>query len=143
MEILLSDERLRNIFKDTFDRLPKSVKVELDSFVTSIGNTPEYILGKKVQKYVYGAYTGDEISIVKIGTERCITLYENDCLTISNNAVIAVIAHELGHAYCHITINSPSSDAEANRVASAWGFKDELAILEHERQPIKWVSKPA
>jgi Zn-dependent peptidase ImmA (M78 family) len=52
---------------------------------------------------------------------------------IPDEAVIGVMAHELAHAWLNehqLPEHSEKREAEANELATEWGFGNELALLE-------------
>lgn len=156
MDISITTERLQLIWRRTWNRLPARIREELDSFVSSVREINIYEFQGRPCKNVYGCYTqGGSV----------VSLYGKDLIPLSDNAIAAVMAHELGHAYCHLkcgnsapcreniendgcTMHSILSsfsdvsvtcnlaiDTAANLVAQAWGFQDELSAFECEKKP--------
>lgn len=124
---LLSHSSVLNNWKKVYDRLPTSVQRELADFVKLVRDTDNY----PNKRYVYGCYSDGDHSI---------SLYYNDIQSLSDMALKGVIAHELGHAYCHMICGTPSPfeadiDKGANCIASAWGFSSELRDFSTERKP--------
>lgn len=73
------------------------------------------------------------------GGAQAITVYEELFDQLSDEAAGAVIAHELAHAWLNEHVRPEDSrprEAEADRVASSWGFGRELRALDEETETI-------
>lgn len=71
-----------------------------------------------------------------IVNHQSIILYMDLLQHLSHSAVIAVIAHELAHAWLNehqFPDQSVNSETEADKLAAEWGFEEELKLLEEER----------
>lgn len=72
------------------------------------------------------------------GTQT-ITYYSLLLDQLSDEACVAVIAHELAHAWLNEHVlphQSPEREREADELAASWGFGRELAQLNCEADPI-------
>lgn len=132
MEIDISSARLRRIWQDVWNRLPQEVQEELDivvRLVTEAQSQPN-------KPFAYGKYSPGAGS----QREGIICLYLQDLSHLSEHAIAWVMAHELGHAYCHLKYGDPAPcppeiDTGANCIGSGWGFGQELQAFERERKP--------
>ena len=130
MDIIIPDINLRNIWQSVWDRLPQEARAELHDVILLVN--AEYSTNIS-GPFLYGAYSPD--TIARRGT---IFFYYEDLYSLSDVAKAGVMAHELGHAYCHLKFGDPSPygtiDSGANCVASLWwGFNQELQAFEQEK----------
>lgn len=71
-----------------------------------------------------------------------ITFYTSILDRLSDEAVIAVMAHELAHAWLNEHVKAEASrvrEQDADMLAEMWGFENELAALESETEPLNAV----
>ncbi len=131
MDIKIETDRLRSLWEATWERLPKECQAELTTAVLAVLEVPQSLQGRNS----YGSY-----SPANARRAGVVSLYAQDLQTLSDDAITAVMAHELGHAYCHLKLNNPSPcppeiDTGADYTASAWGFQKELRAFHSERKP--------
>jgi len=70
---------------------------------------------------------------------QTITFYTELLNQLSEKATLAVIVHELAHAWLNEHLSPEESEAreeEADRLAREWGFGEELDALEGETEPV-------
>jgi len=131
MEVNIQNPKLRSVWDRIWARLPQDVQTDLLTWVQEakddIQSCPEVEFG-------CGKYSE---------TIRIIILYNGDLNRLSDAAIGWVIAHELGHAYCHLKCGtagpgSPKVDFDygADCVASSWGFQPERDQFEQERKVV-------
>jgi len=68
-----------------------------------------------------------------------ITFYSSLLDRLSDEAVVAVMAHELAHAWLNEHLGPEASDRreeDADMLAEMWGFEHEIRVLERETEPI-------
>jgi predicted SprT family Zn-dependent metalloprotease len=68
-----------------------------------------------------------------------ITFYSSILDRLSEDAVVAVIAHELAHAWLNEHVAPEASkqrEEDADLLAEMWGFRSELRALERETEPV-------
>jgi Zn-dependent protease with chaperone function len=69
---------------------------------------------------------------------QAIYLYEDLLGRLSEAGVKAVLVHELAHAWLNQHVqpeDSAEREAASDELARAWGFGNEIAVLEHETLP--------
>lgn len=126
MNIEIEDKRLQLIWYNTWSRLSKQVQTDLDKQVSRVLDRPLY----PGERYVYGTYSDGD---------HAITLFTEDLSGLSEEAKIWVMAHELGHAYCHQIFGNSSPcpyhiDEWADHTALAWGFYKEFCVFTDEKK---------
>jgi len=68
-----------------------------------------------------------------------ITFYSSLLDRLSDDAVVAVMAHELAHAWLNEHLRPEASEQreeDADMLAEMWGFEHEIQVLERETEPI-------
>jgi len=130
MIVNISTREFYLIWRNVWKSLPQQVRGELATSIGLVEETPSH----RDSSFVYGCYSP---AGPRTGN---IQLYTKDLSHLSGCAIAGVMAHELGHAYCHLKRGDPAPcrpeiDTGANCMASAWGFQQELQALEEERKP--------
>ncbi len=72
-------------------------------------------------------------------SRHIITFYSSLLERLSDDSVMAVMAHELAHAWLNEHIGPEASmrrEDDADMLAEMWGFTKELAALAEETEPI-------
>jgi hypothetical protein len=128
LEIEIGDIRLSYIWARVWCRMPEKVQLELNTALAGIND-------------VLHPCAEIEFGCAHYSISGSIRLYAGDLCRLSDSAIEWVIAHELGHAYCHLKCGNPSPcgpdiDTGANLVASAWGFEQERLKFEKEKRII-------
>ena len=68
-----------------------------------------------------------------------ITFYTNLMDKLTDRAVVAVMAHELAHAWLNEHLRPEASgtrEDDADMLAEMWGFEEELAALAEQTEPV-------
>jgi len=68
-----------------------------------------------------------------------ITFYSSLLDRLSDGAVVAVMAHELAHAWLNEHLGPEASkqrEQDADMLAEMWGFESEIQVLERETEPV-------
>jgi len=68
-----------------------------------------------------------------------ITFYTNLMDKLTDRAVVAVMAHELAHAWLNEHLRPEASESredDADMLAEMWGFGEELAALAEQTEPV-------
>ena len=84
-------------------------------------------------------YSDLKFLIVFSRPKQTITFYSSLFDALSDKAALAVIAHELAHAWLNEHVKPEQSrnrELEADRVAREWGFGSELDALDREAETV-------
>ena len=68
-----------------------------------------------------------------------ITFYTNLMDKLTDRAVVAVMAHELAHAWLNEHLRPEASrtrEDDADMLAEMWGFEEELSALAEQTEPV-------
>ena len=68
-----------------------------------------------------------------------ITFYTNLMDRLTDRAVVAVMVHELAHAWLNEHLRPEASETredDADMLAEMWGFDEELAALAEQTEPV-------
>ena len=136
--IRVQNPRYRALLHDCLHRIPKSGRpVRLRTVVRLkrrgtlpgvVGLTTFYVEGfapNGVAREESGAHT--------------ITFYTNLMDKLTDRAVVAVMAHELAHAWLNEHLRPEASktrEDDADMLAEMWGFEEELAALAEQTEPL-------
>ena len=88
--------------------------------------------------FVVGGYAPRGIAHEETGAHT-ITFYTQLLDQLSDKAVVAVMAHELAHAWLNEHVRPEASDSreeDADMLAEMWGFGSELEALAAETEPV-------
>jgi len=138
-ELDLADARYRNLFLNTVSRIPdsglpvKSVsRVKLRKRGTLRG-----LVG--LTTFSVEGYQMNQKGEFKPKGKHEITFYSSILDRLSEDAVVAVIAHELAHAWLNEHVGPEASkqrEEDADLLAEMWGFQPEIRALERETEPL-------
>jgi hypothetical protein len=134
-----SDEKYLKLLKSCVSRIPKSgrpintlTKVKLRK-----RGSMEGLVGlTKFTLQDYKAREGDSPQAVG---NHVVTFYAELMRELSDKAAMAVMAHELAHAWLNEHVRPEASkqrEADADMLAEMWGFDKELAALATETEPL-------
>ena len=102
-------------------------------------STVKGIVGLTKYSFVeYKVKGADEWRVPNLG-KHTVMFYTELLNQLSDEAAIAVMAHELAHAWLNEYVRPEQSERrekEADALAHEWGFEHELHALEAETEPI-------
>lgn len=138
-ELDFADVRYHNLFLNTVSRIPdsglpvKSVsKVKLRKRGTLRG-----LVG--LTTFSVEGYQMNQKGEFKPKGKHEITFYSSILDRLSEDAVVAVIVHELAHAWLNEHVGPEASkqrEEDADLLAEMWGFQPEIRALERETEPL-------
>ena len=138
-DVRIEDSRYRRLLTNTLSTIPKSGR-PIQSLTTiklrKKGSLPGLVGLTRYQMQEYrtgGRYQGAPSS------RHIITFYSSLLEQLSDDSVMAVMAHELAHAWLNEHIGPEASmrrEEDADILAEMWGFGKELAALADETEPI-------
>jgi Zn-dependent protease with chaperone function len=121
------------LFTEALTRPPQSVPK-----ITSVRSVA---LSNRPTKTTVGLtrYSDLKFLLVFSRPKQTITFYSNLFDALSDKAGLAVIAHELAHAWLNEHVKPEESrnrELEADRLAREWGFGAELRALDREAETV-------
>jgi hypothetical protein len=127
------DSRFRQLFREAVRRPPGSIPR-----ITSVRSVA---LSNRPTKTTVGLtrYSNLKFLVVFSRPRQTITFYSGLFDALSDWAALAVIAHELAHAWLNEHVRpeeSRSRELEADRLAREWGFGAELKALDREAETV-------
>lgn len=127
------ENRFRRLFREAIRRPPESIP--------RIASVRSVVLSNRPTKTTVGLtkYSDLKFLIVFSRPKQTITFYSSLFDALSDKAALAVIAHELAHAWLNEHVKpeqSRSRELEADRVAREWGFGSELDALDREAETV-------
>jgi hypothetical protein len=138
-ELDFAEVRYRKLFLNTVSRIPhsglpvKSVsKVKLRKRGTLRG-----LVG--LTTFSVEGYQMNQKGEFKPKGKHEITFYSSILDRLSKDAVVAVIVHELAHAWLNEHVGPEASkqrEEDADMLAEMWGFQPEIRALEKETEPL-------
>ena len=139
-DLELSDSKYLNLLIHALSRIPRGTppirsltKVRLrkrGSLEGLVGLTRLMMSG-------YGI-TGTDAGVEGFGS-HIVTFYTGLLNRLSDPSVLAIMAHELAHAWLNEHVKPEESrrrEREADRLAEQWGFREELEVLASETEPV-------
>jgi len=139
VEVRFEDSRYRRLLINTLSQIPTSGR-PIQSLTTiklrKKGSLPGLVglTRYQMQEYSTGGRFRDAPS-----SRHIITFYSSLLEQLSDDSVMAVMAHELAHAWLNEHIGPEASmrrEEDADILAEMWGFSKELAALAEETEPI-------
>ena len=126
------DRRFRRLFAEAARRAPLGVP--------KITTVREVSLSPRRTETMAGLtrYSKERVSIHS-SPRQTITFYSALFSPLSDSAAVAVIAHELAHAWLNEHVfpeESKGREAEADELARAWGFGEEIEALNGEAETV-------
>lgn len=136
--IKIESRRYQALWADCISKMPSNGSPII--FPTSIrdrkrGSLPGVVGLTKFSLKGYSS-EGDR---VKGQAQHTITFYTSLLDRLSDKAVVAVMAHELAHAWLNENIRPEASkvrEQDADMLAEMWGFENELKALASETDPL-------
>ncbi len=124
-KLQIGDERLQRLLSEILSRIPEGTQP-----LTSV---------KWVSMRKKGRLPGLAGLTHWTDGKQTITFYSSLLDALSDDACMAIVAHELAHAWLNEHLGPEESagrEKEADELASSWGFGRELAQLAHEADSI-------
>ncbi|HEV2138989.1 MAG TPA: M48 family metalloprotease [Nitrososphaerales archaeon] len=138
-EVRIEDSRYLRLLMNTLSTIPNSGR-PIQSLTTiklrKKGSLPGLVglTRYQMQEYRTGGRYRDAPS-----SRHIITFYSSLLGQLSDDSVMAVMAHEIAHAWLNEHIGPEASmrrEEDADILAEMWGFSKELAALAEETEPI-------
>jgi hypothetical protein len=138
-DVRIEDYRYSRLLTKTLSLIPKSGR-PIESLTTIMlrkkGSLPGLVglTRYQMQEYRTGGRDRDAPS-----SRHVITFYSGLLGKLSDDSVMAVMAHELAHAWLNEHIGPEASmrrEEDADILAEMWGFGKELVALAEETEPI-------
>lgn len=138
VDLRIHDERIKNLILQTLDNMPPN-GLEISSLKSiqlsdlSPTETLAALTTHSSFDVVIRNDKGNESDETR--TRQKITFYRDILDNLSDLSVIAIIAHELAHAWLNEHVKPESSqqrEKESDELARKWGFNEELLELENE-----------
>jgi hypothetical protein len=134
----VENPRYRKLFMTCLDRVPKSghrIALRTEIRTRKRGTLPGVV---GLTTFMVGGYAPNGVACEESGA-HIITFYTILMDQLSDEAVMAVMAHELAHAWLNEHLRPEASKAredDADMLAEMWGFESELAALAAETEPV-------
>ena len=134
-----NDPRCLSLFLDAVSRIPNSGR-PIQS-VTRVklrkrGNLPG-LVGQTT--YMMQGYQTSQNGKTRPRNKNVVTFYSTLLSRLSDDAVAAVMVHELAHAWLNEHVGPEAStqrEEDADILAEMWGFGTQLRALESETDPV-------
>ena len=126
------------LLQECLDRIPNSgcpVRLRTEIRLKKRGTLPGVV---GLTTFYVEAYAPNGVAKEESGAHT-ITFYTNLMDKLTDRAVMAVMAHELAHAWLNEHLRPEASDAredDADMLAEMWGFESELAALAEQTEPV-------
>ena len=136
--IRVSNPRYMALLHECLDRIPASgrpVRLRTEIRLRRRGTLPGVV--GLTTFYVEG-FAPNGIAKGESGAHT-ITFYTNLMDKLTDRAVVAVMAHELAHAWLNEHLRPEASETredDADMLAEMWGFERELAALAEQTEPM-------
>ncbi len=137
--IHVSNRAVRHALNETLSRLPASAtNIPTLASITAKGTSKTGTLAGLTRRITYErrAFLGPSSWNEEVVVQR-IELYVDILLQLSERARVAVVAHELAHAWLNDNVRPEESrrrEAESDELARKWGFGGELDALADETE---------
>jgi len=137
--LALEDSRLSYLFLRCLSRIPKSgspIRLDTQIMIRKRGTLPGVV---GLTKFTVSGYASQGGRAEPSGLHT-ITFYTGLMSRLSDDAIVAVMAHELAHAWLNEHVGPEASkqrEEDADLLAEMWGFAPELAALSAETEPLR------
>jgi predicted metallopeptidase len=128
------DPRFRSLLREATRRPPKEVPRIITVRTISLSGRPTKTMVGLTK------YSRVRFFLVLSRPQQSITFYSSLFNALSDSAAIAVIAHELAHAWLNEHVRPEESrvrEREADALAREWGFAPELDALDREAETVQ------
>lgn len=126
------DPRFERLFMEAASRPPEGIP--------KITTVRSILLSKRPTRTTVGLTRYSRVRFFfRSHPRQTITFYSHLFNALSDPAAVAVIAHELAHAWLNEHVQpeeSKTRESEADGVARSWGFGAELDALDHEADTV-------
>ena len=136
--IRIHNPRYAALLHECLDRIPRSglsVRLRTEVRLRKRGTLPGVV---GLTTYYVEAYAPKGVAREESGAHT-ITFYSNLMDKLTDRAVVAVMAHELAHAWLNEHLRPEASNAredDADMLAEMWGFEAELVALAEQTEPL-------
>ncbi|MDD5313580.1 MAG: hypothetical protein PHO26_11145 [Dehalococcoidia bacterium] len=132
----VSDTRLKKIIDDTWNRLPTSVKRDLQNTVMNIIEVSEW---SYLDREGFGPVKRNAAKwtqLIPMPARGFIHISSADCKDLSDTVITGAIAHEFAHAYqsSKTPFVTEKIDEAGDTLPVKWSFKKEIAELIKQRE---------
>ena len=137
-ELKIGNPRYRSLFIECLERVPKSghrIHLKTEIRTRKHGTLPGVV---GLTTFCVEGYAPNGVAEESSG-EHTITFYTNLLDQLTDKAVVAVMAHELAHAWLNEHLRPEASktrEDDADMLAEMWGFEAELAALAEQTEPV-------
>ena len=137
-KIKVDNPRYRSLLNECLDRIPKSgraVRLHTEIRLRRRGTLPGVV---GLTTFYVDGYAPNGVAKEESGAHT-ITFYTNLMDKLTDRAVVAVMAHELAHAWLNEHLRPEASktrENDADMLAEMWGFEAELTALAEQTEPV-------
>jgi Zn-dependent protease with chaperone function len=132
VDLATHDDRLRTLVIQTIEKLPiEALQVASLRRIVVHDESPDGLTAGLTR------YRDDLTDRGYVNQRQEIFLYKDILDQLSDNAVVAIVAHEFAHAWLneHVyPVQSSERETEADGLAFNWGFHSEIEALESETE---------
>ena len=136
--VRMPNPRYMALLHECLHRIPSSgrpVQLRTEVRLRRRGTLPGVV---GLMTYYVEGYAPNGVAREESGAHT-ITFYTNLMDKLTDRAVVAVMAHELAHAWLNEHLRPEASEAredDADMLAEMWGFEEELAALAEQTEPV-------
>jgi len=136
--IRVDNPRYKSLLREALARIPDSgrqIRLRTEIRLRRRGTLPGVV--GLTTFYVEG-YAPNGVAKEESGAHT-VTFYTNLMDKLTDRAVVAVMAHELAHAWLNEHLRPEASktrEDDADMLAEMWGFEEELAALAEQTEPV-------
>ena len=138
--IKVHNPRYKSLLNECLDRIPNSgrtVQLRTEVRLRRKG-TLSGVVG--LTTFLVEGFAPNGIAREESGAHT-ITFYTNLMDKLTDRAVVAVMAHELAHAWLNEHLRPEASktrENDADMLAEMWGFEEELSALAEQTEPVTY-----
>ncbi len=136
----MGNPRYVALLHECLDRIPDSglqVRLRAEVRLRRRGTLPGVV---GLTTFYVDGYAPNGVAKEESG-RHTITFYTNLMDRLTDRAVVAVMAHELAHAWLNEHLRPEASktrEDDADMLAEMWGFEAELAALAEQTEPLSY-----
>ena len=138
--VRMGNPRYVALLHECLDRIPDSglqVRLRAEVRLRRRGTLPGVV---GLTTFYVDGYAPNGVAKEESG-RHTITFYTNLMDRLTDRAVVAVMAHELAHAWLNEHLRPEASktrEDDADMLAEMWGFEAELAALAEQTEPLSY-----